>query len=341
MTDRRQLQRHMSRLGPTAPVEREIRAGSRVLSVFENPLNTRILRAHADGPLRFSALQEKIGSSAPTTLRVAVGGLIEAGALAKLPASGSGYGAATVLSPAGEEMLAVADAVAGWLGRCPTGPIALESEEAREAVKALAGGWSSRLIRALAGGPRTLTELHRVIPDVSYPSLERRVSWMRRIGQIEAVEREGRGTPYDVTDWLRRAIGPLSAAGRCERRHLASESGPITDIEVEASFLLVLPLVPLRNSSRGSCMLAVHTGPSGSDAEQFPLSGVTVEVGGSSVISCTTAVNQEPGTWAVGSPETWLDAVIDAQIEDFRIGGADPQLALDLVTGLHFALFCD
>lgn len=165
----------MSRPDTTAPDAQEIRAGSQVLSVFENPLNTRILRAHAQGPLRFSALQEKLGSSAPTTLRVAVAGLREAGALAKLPASGSGYGAATVLSPAGEEMLAVADAVGAWLERCPTGPIALDSEEAKEAVKALAGGWSSRLVRALAGGPRTLTEMHQLIPDVSYPLLERRV----------------------------------------------------------------------------------------------------------------------------------------------------------------------
>ena len=57
------------------------------------------------------------------------------------------------------------------------------------------------------------------------------------------------------------------------------------------------------------------------------------------MVSCTAAVAPEPGTWAVGFPETWLDAVIDGKIVDLRIGGADPQLALDLVTGLHFALF--
>lgn len=322
-----------------APDVREVRAGSIVLSVFENPLNARILRVHEQGPLRFSALQEQIGSAAATTLRVAVANLVEVGALTKLPASGSGYGAATALSPAGEDMLAVGDAVAAWLARCPAGPIDPSGEEAKEAVKALAGGWGSRLIRALAGRPRTLAELHRLIPEVSYPSLERRISWMRAMGQIEPVEREGRGTPYAVTDWLRQAIGPLAAAGRCERRHLAVEGGPITDVEVEASFLLVLPLVPLRESARGSCMLAVHTGPDGAAEEKAPLTGVTVTVHGGAVTSCTTAVGGEPGTWAVGSAETWLDAVIDAQIEDLRIGGADPQLALDLVVGLHFALY--
>jgi DNA-binding HxlR family transcriptional regulator len=331
----------MSRSDATASIEEEIRAGSRVLSVFENPLNARILRAHAEGPLRLAELREKVGSPASTTLRVAVGALFDIGALTKHSGSDSGYGVSTALSPAGEEMLTIADAVDSWLELCPTGPIAPGGEEAKGAVKALAGGWGSRLVRALAGGPRTLTELHGLIPDVSYQSLERRISWMRATGQIEAVEKPGRGTPYGVTDWLRRAIAPLGVAGRCERRHLDAESGPITEVEVEASFLLALPLVPLRSSARGTCMLAVHTGPNGSEQEQLPLTGVTVEVERGAVVSCTPAVSQEPGTWAVGSPETWLDAVIDARIEDLRIGGVDPQLALDLVTGLHFALFGD
>ncbi len=217
----------MSGSGASAPDAGEVRAGSRVLSVFENPLNARILRAHARGPLRFSALQEQIGTSAATTLRVAVASLLEAGALAKLPAAGSGYGAATVLSPAGEEMLAVGDAVATWLGRCPGGPIAPDSEEAKEAVKALAGGWSSRLIRALAGRPRTLAELHRLIPEVSYPSLERRISWMRAMGQIEPHRRRacGLSEPPDERELhelgpeqRQRLAGPERKEGACPVR---------------------------------------------------------------------------------------------------------------------------
>jgi DNA-binding HxlR family transcriptional regulator len=329
----------MSSSGVTASIDEEIRAGSRVLSVFENPLNAQILRAHAEGSLRPAGLRERVDSPA-ATVRAAVAGLVEVGALSKQAVGDSGHAVSTALSSTGEEMLFVADVVESWLKRCPTGPIAPDGEEAKGAVKALAGGWSSRLVRALASGPHTLTELHELIPDVSYQSLERRISWMRATGQIEAVEKPGRGTPYGVTDWLRRAIAPLGAAGRCERRHMEAESGPITNVEVEASFLLVLPLVPLRSSARGACMLAAHTGPNGSE-EDLPLTGVTVEVERGAVVSCTPAVSQEPGTWAVGSPETWLDAVIDGRIEDLRIGGADPQLALDLATGLHFALFGD
>jgi DNA-binding HxlR family transcriptional regulator len=314
----------------------EVRAGSRVLSVFENPLNTKILRAHADGPLRLTELQEKIGWSAQTTVRAAISNLCEVGALAKQPVGRTPHAVATSLGPAGDDMLSVADALETWLGRAAGGPIAPDGEEAKGAVKALAGGWSSTLMRMLANRPFTLTELAGLIPGVSYPALERRLSWMRTTGQIEPLEQCGRGTPYVVTDWLRHAIAPLCAAGRCERRHLESEGAPITAVEVEASFLLALPLAPLPGGARGPCMLAVRT----DQAERGPgLAGVTVEVGRGEVVSCAPEVGAEPATWAVGTPETWLDAVIDGSIEELRIGGADPQLALDLVSGIHQALF--
>ncbi len=325
----------------TATTDGEVRAGSRVLAIFENPLNTRILRAHAEGPHRLAELQEKIGWSAQTTVRVAVANLREAGALNKQTVGSSPYAVATELSPAGKEMLFVADVIEAWLALAPNGPIPLDGEEAKVAVKALAGGWSSNLMRVLANRPVTLTELDGLIPGVSYPALERRISWMRATGQIEPVEKEGRGTPYVVTNWLRHAIGPLSAAGRCERRHMGSESAPITNVEVEASFLLAMPLAPLARHAEGTCMLAVQTDPVEPEAESPGLAGVTVEIERGQVRSCAPEVSAEPTTWAVGSPASWLDVVIDGEIQDLRIGGAKPQLAVDLICGLHHVLFGD
>jgi DNA-binding HxlR family transcriptional regulator len=246
---------------------------------------------------------------------------------------------ATELTPAGRDMLFVADEVEAWLALCPDGPIAPEGEEARGAIKALAGGWSSTLMRALANRSFTLTELAELIPDISYATLERRFTWMRMSGQIEPVEKKGRGTPYVVTDWLRHAIAPLSAAGRCERRHLGDQSGPITDVEVEASFLLATPLVPLSEQAAGVCMLATQTDPTEPDDQNPGLAGVTVEVTGGEVRSCAPRISEQPRTWAVGTPETWLDVVIDGRIENLRIGGINPELALELVSGIHFALF--
>jgi DNA-binding HxlR family transcriptional regulator len=323
----------------TASIEGEVRAGSRVLGIFESPLNERVLRAHAEGPCRLAELQERIGRPAQTTTRAAVANLCQIGALARRAVGSSSYAVATELSEAGREMLFVADEVEAWLTLGPHGPIPPGSDEARDAVKALAGGWSSTLMRSLAGRSFTLTELAGLIPEVSYAALERRIASMRASGQIEPVEKKGRGTPYVVTDWLRRSIAPLAAAGRWERRYLGEESPPVTAIEVEASFLLTLPLAPLPPYAQGTCVLAAQTDPAEPNAGDRRLAGVRVEVAKGGVVSSAVEIGGEPPTWAVGTPAAWFDVVIDGRVDDLRIGGLNPQLALDLVSGLHFALF--
>jgi DNA-binding HxlR family transcriptional regulator len=323
----------------TASIEGEVRAGSRVLEIFENPLNARVLQAHTEGPCRLSELQERIGRPAQTTVRAAVANLCRIGALERRAVGDSSYAVATELSEAGEEMLFVADEVETWLALCPYGPISPGGEEAKDATKALAGGWSSTLMRALAGRSFTLTELADLIPGVSYAALERRIASMRASGQIEPVEQKGRGTPYVVTDWLRYAIAPLCAAGRWERRHLGEQTPPITDVEVEASFLLTLPLAPLPPYAQGTCVLAAQTDPVEPDARDRRLAGVSVTVDKGRLVSSAVEIDGEPPTWAVGTPAAWFDVVIDGRVDDLRVGGRDPQLALDLVSGLHFALF--
>ncbi len=317
----------------------EVRAGSHVLSLFANPLTARILHAHSDGPLRLSALHEQIGWSPHTTLRAAVNNLCKVGALAKGSNGDTRPSAATALTPAGEEMIVVADTIEQWLAKAPMGPIPPNSEEAKGAIKALAGGWNSTLMRALANRPFTLTGLDKLIPEVSYPSLERRLARMRATGQIEAVEAKDRGTPYVVTEWARRAVAPLSVAGRCERRHLPRQTAPITDVEVEASFMLTVPLVRLPETSNGVCMLAVQTEPDSSKGNGRNLAGVTVQVKRGEIVSCETQMHRSPATWAVGTAEDWLGVVIDGNLAGLRFGGTRAQIAADLVNSMHFALF--
>ena len=318
-------------------VDTGFRAGGRVLSVLKNPLNTKVLRAHESGPRRLVELHEEVGWSAASTLRAAVSSLREVGALIR-----PGEDSATALSLAGQEMLRVADVVEAWLARCPKGPIAPDGEGAKVALKALAGGWDSTLMRALATRPLTLNQLSEAIPQVSYPSLERRIAWMRETGQVEQLEKNGVGTPYAGTDWLRRAVAPICVAGRCERRHMDRRSSRATNIEVEAAFLLAIPLVSLDRGATGTCDLVVRIGgASDTNDGSPPVAGVCVEVERGEVISCAPSTVFTPSTWALGTSTSWLDAVIDGRTEGLRIGGADPQLALDLVGGINFALFGD
>jgi len=308
-----------------------------VLGLFENPLNVKVLRAHVEGPLRLAELQELVAWSAEATVRGSIKNLQECGGLVKQPAEGKSNAVATALGPAGKDLLVVADVLEGWLSECPAKSIDLGGGHAAVAVKALAGGWSSSLIRALATSPLTLTELSEQIPEISYPALERRIGWMRTTGQLDALPKQPRGTPYVPTRWLRRAITPLAMAMRCERRHM-DDNPPITDVEAEAAFLLSLPMAPLPAGRRGDCTLAVQT-----DATEFdegrPLAGVNIELQADGSTSWSVGLMAKPQTWAVGTAEDWLNAMLDGRFETLRIGGADPQFAADVINAMRYAVF--
>lgn len=330
-------QSRRGRLTLRAPATGEHRAGGRVLALFESPLNALALRALADGPMRISEMREAIGLSGQSTLRTHLDQLIAIGAIVKLPRRRMPYSVSYEVTPEGRELLGVVEELEAWLGEAPQGATSLEADIGKAAVKGLAAGWGSAILRALAAQPRSLTELDEMIAEVNYPALERRISTMLATGQVESVPgHKGRGKLYTVTDWLRRAVAPLAAAGRWERRHLATEAEPLTWVEVEAAFLLALPLVELPGNAEGECVLAVATGEEDEDGSS--VAGVHLVVEGGKIVSCKTELHERTPTYALAPAEAWLDAVIDGNLHGFRIKG-DRKLVEQLVGGLHEALF--
>jgi DNA-binding HxlR family transcriptional regulator len=297
------------------------------------------LRAHVDGPLRLPDLRERIGGAAQTTLRGQVGNLRGIGALERHVRGGMPYTVENELTDVGRGVLAVADVVEAWLARAPQGPIALGSEPAKGAIRALIGGWGSTVLRALAARPLSLTELDSVIADLSYPSLERRLSAMRAARQVEVLlEGEGGAKPYAVTDWTRQAIGPIVAAGRCECLHLPEVTERLTRIDIEAAFLLAVPLVDLMSNHSGSCLFAVDTGAAKGDESKPRIAGVHVEVEDGRIVSCVSRLEQNPTTWALGTVDPWVTAILDGRLDGLRIGGENPNLARAVIGGLHASL---
>ena len=238
------------------------------------------------------------------------------------------------LGAAGRELLPVVHVVNAWLSLAPEGPIAPASPTAKSAIKALVEGWSTSIIRALAARSLSLTELDRLISSLSYPSLERRLQAMRLAGQIEARPSRGRGTPYSVTDWLRRAIGPLAAAARWERKHVPDEVAPIGRLDIEAAFLLTVPMVALPTHLSGVCRLAVDV----QSSNGHRLAGVIADVRGGQVVSCASRLQGDVDAVATGSAPAWLRAVIARDPSALELGG-DGELAGELVDGLHDALY--
>jgi DNA-binding HxlR family transcriptional regulator len=311
--------------------QNRLRAGERILTLLATPLNFMILQALAERPMRLAELRQATGLPAQTTLRGHLASLAEIGVLSKRPASQTPYALENELTQFGSDLLDVADRLESWLGQAPKRPISLESRAAKGIVKAFVDGWGSTMMAALAARPMSLTELDRRIADLSYPALERRLSGMRLAGLIESRPADSAGTPYAITEWARRGIVPLAAAMRCERVHLCDRAAPVTQGDIEAAFMLALPLVGMSPELAGSCQLQVEA-----DAVVAERAGVQVEIERGKVVACSSGFTSGSDALLVGPASTWLVAINDGTAELLSTDGG--QLAERLVIALHSAL---
>lgn len=291
------------------------------------------MRALADEPKSPVELRQEVDSPPQSTMRSYLRVLLQTGVVERRRRNDFPGNVEYQLAEAGRELLVVADALASWLATFPGTPTAFGSGAAKSAIRALVDGWSTSMVRALAIRPLSLTELNAVIASISYPTLERRLVAMRRDGLVEPLASGGRGTPYRVSEWLRRAITPIAAAARWEGRCLREGTLAITNRDVEAAFLLALPLLRLPTRPSGSCRLGVRVGAGENDA----VAGVVVTVLEGEVDSCGTRVQVEADAWALGTTAAWFSTVIECDPAYLKLGG-DVELAKQIIAALHEAL---
>lgn len=311
------------------------RAGTQALTLLSVPLNVFILQALAQGPRPLVALRREAGFPAQTTLRGHLRALVEIGVLARCRQSEFPGGLSYELTESGRDLLLAGEGLGAWLSIAPGGPLSLGSAAAKSAIKALVDGWGTSMLRALAARPLSLTELDSLISSLSYPSLERRLSAMRLAGQIEAMPGRAKGTPYGVTDWLRRAIAPLAVATRWERLHLRATAAPITGRDAEAALLLAVPLLRPPAELSGFCRLAVELAAGGGTNR---MAGVMIGVDEGRIVSCAARLEGKATAWAAGSASAWLHSVIENDTSGLETGG-DCHLAEALIDGLYGELF--
>jgi DNA-binding HxlR family transcriptional regulator len=310
------------------------RAGTQALTLLAIPINVHVLQALAEGPKSLIDLRREIGSPPQTTLRGYLRALDETGVVTRSRRDDFASGLDFELTGRGRDLLAVTDALRVWLATAPDGPLQPGTSSAKSVVKALVEGWGTNMMRALAARPLSLTELDSLITGLSYPSLERRLAAMRLAGQVEKMPGRGGGTPYVVTEWLRRAVAPLAAATRWERQHLREDAAPLGHRDVEAAFLLAMPMLRLPGEMSGSCRMAVELG----NGDGHDRAGVTGEVEGGRITQCVARLETGPDAWASGPAQAWLGAVIDHDTIGLDLGG-DSHLAGAVIEGLHGALF--
>lgn len=306
-----------------------MRAGGHALTLLSIPLNVHALSALEEEPKPLMDLRREVGLPPQTTMRGHLRTLTRTRVLERQREDGFPGAVNYGLGPAGSDLLVVATALREWLARCPDGPVPLGSPAAKSVIKALVQGWSCSIVRALASGPLSLTQLNKLITGINYPSLERRLGAMRAAGMIESCPSQTRTTPYRATAWLRQAIAPLSLAARWERRHALEETKPIGRIDVEAAFLLAIPMLELPADLEGSCRLVVET--RGADLR---MTGVTIRFSEGRIESCLTRLEGEAEAAVCGTAMTWIEALGRGQLDRLEISG-NRGLALAILDGLH------
>lgn len=311
------------------------RAGAHTLGLLAAPLTAAILDELARGSRRLGELRRQTGSPPRTTLRARVRQLSDVGAIAKRrPRPFPSVREHLLTNGPGTELRFVAATLAGWLAGAPGGSLELGGEPARGAVRALAEGWSSGILRTVAERPVTLGELNAAVDGLSLPALRRRVLALHEAGLLETGDEDGRPASYRVTKWAREATAPLVTAIRWERKHLLPATLPPGPVDAETGLLLALPLLRLPAEISGGCRLGVEFG----EGRERRLAGVTVKVERGRVVACQPRLDCEPTASVSGSPAAWQRVAIEAQPDRLELAG-DTRLARALLDGLNRTLF--
>jgi hypothetical protein len=113
-----------------------MRAGAQLLLMAANPIKRRILREMIEHPLA------------------------------------AGPGLEYRVTAGGREALFVGFVIERWLQGAPHGALPFESQEAERAVAALAEGWSTTVMHALAREPLSFEELHSQVEGLGRRALK-------------------------------------------------------------------------------------------------------------------------------------------------------------------------
>jgi hypothetical protein len=109
---------------------------------------------------------------------------------------------------------------------------------------------------------------------------------------------------------------------------------PVTPHDVEAAFLLSVPLLSIPTDLDGTCRMAVEL----RGVDESAYAGVTVTVKEGRLIECTSRLKRDTDSSAVGTVEAWLVAVGDGDLGRLEFGG-EAQFGSNLVGSLHRTLF--
>ena len=313
-----------------------MRAGAQTVTLLGTPRTFLVLRSLAGGAKGGLELRRDAGSPAQSTMRGHLSALEATGAIVRRRRDTFPGTLEYDLTDSGRELLAVAESLEQWLADAPQEPLELGGDQAKAAVKGLVEGWTATVLATLAVEPMSLTELDKRITAASYPTIERCLENMRLAEQLEIGTRGRRGTPYAITEWLRRGVAPLALGARWEHRHGPEDADPIDRADLDGSLRLAGPLFKVSKRLSGSCQMELKV-PHGDADGQEHFFGV-IEVANGELSFGGFYPEIEPDVRASGSADAWFSALIDADTGSLDLDG-NHDLAKAILSELHRALF--
>jgi DNA-binding HxlR family transcriptional regulator len=309
------------------------RTGAQVLAFLAIPLNVTLLRQLQSGPKLPEELWRGSGSPAKRLFRSRLATLERLGVVVKRGHSFFPRFREYELGKPGGELGFVMVALERWFAASRGERFELDSSAASKTIQLVLDAWSSTLMRALAAGPCSPSELDALVDPLARATLERRVEAMRRAGLLEAIERDGGTTAYVRTAWLCRAMGPIVAASRWERGNMPDRSAQIGRTDAETALLLTMPLLQLPPTARGACRLVVEVSDGGGEAD-----ATVTAVARDCRIASYEAASRNAAASASGPPSAWFRAAIEADPGHLEVSG-DRRLACGLLNALYSALY--
>lgn len=231
-----------------------------------------------------------------------------------------------------EDTLFVSDQLERWLRDCPAGPLG-PGPESEPVLTALLDGWCSTVVHALAAEPLTPAEASEAVEGPGRGAVEEQIKAMEAAGLLVARQDTDGEWRFAPTEWLRLAIAPLAVAARLELRNPGGETAPIAPLDVEAAFLLTVPLLTPPAEAYASCRLLVTV-----PGRPPRLAGVVVLIEDGLLTAVTADLRMASDTFAAGTPGDWIDTLIDPSLGRVSLEG-NLEVLQGLLLGLHEKLF--
>ncbi|MGO9791460.1 MAG: winged helix-turn-helix transcriptional regulator [Solirubrobacteraceae bacterium] len=285
--------------------------GEGYLRLLADERTLALLRSLHDGAQGRAELGRHLGVPA-RTLDHWLEALAEMGIAVRRPSARNQRRVECALTEAGGELLLLAEEMEAALLRAPSPRRASTSR----LLELIADRPNRLILRALLDGPQPLTELLRLVPELSRGTLRRHLEELVAGGLARALPGERRGARrYELTE-LVALLARVAVLAACWRLRWTPRNVPRMAGDLAGLVGVIASRVRLPPGVRGTCLLHVQPPPG---VEGWPDVELSLAGGRISVLAFDPA--RAPGARAQAAPLAWCEALLSGEPSAIEIDG--------------------